>query len=177
MKAVHLFLVLLFMGVAVGCGTIYGVQTDYDKRVDFEGLKTYDWMTVPEKAGINSPIFERVKQEVNAELQAKGLTMTSNHPDFLIAQYLGKKAKEQILNLGYGYNPHGFLAGGGRTAAYKYEEGSLLLDFVNAKSNEIIWRGEVKAEIDFANTPKKIEKLIHEAVQKLLRKFPPKPEE
>ena len=162
MKAFHAFLVLFLICFTVSCGTIYGVQYNYDKQVDFESLKTYDWMTVPEKAAIDSPNFERVKKAVNTELQAKGLMITSNNPDFLIAQHLGKKGKEQVL------------AGGGRNSAYKYEEGSLILDFVDAKSKEIIWRGVVKAEVTYADTPEKKEKLVNEAIQKILEKFPPK---
>ncbi len=178
MKAIHAFLVLFLMGFVVSCSTIYGVQYDYDKQADFESLKTYDWMTVPEKANINSLNVERVKKAVNAELQTKGLMMTSNNPDFLIAEHLGKKDKVQVTNWGYSYGPHGgYRRGywGARVSTYKYEEGSLILDFVDAKSKEMIWRGVAKAVVNNADTPEKKEKLINEAVQEILKKFPPNP--
>ena len=182
MKAIHAFFVLFLMGFVVSCSTIYGVQYDYDKQADFKSLKTYDWMTVPEKANIDSLNVERVKKAVNAELQAKGLMMTSNNPDFLIAEHLEKKMKSQASNWVYGYGPYGIPQGthpaefSGRTTD-QYEEGSLILDFVDAKSKEMIWRGVGKAEVNTADTPENKEKLINEAVHEILKNFPPKPEE
>ena len=175
MKTIHSFFVLFLMGFVVSCSAVYGVKHDYDIQVDFESLKTYDWMTVPEKANINSLNVERVKKAVSAELQAKGLMMTSNNPDFLIAEHLGRKDKVQITNWGYGYGPHGGYRGAGGISTYEYEEGSLILDFVDAKSKKMIWRGVAKADVNNTDTPEKSEKLITEAVQKILKNFPPKP--
>ena len=93
MKAINALFVLFFIVFTVSCASIYGVQHDYDKQVDFTNLKTYDWMTIPEKAGIDSLSVQRVKNAVNAELKAKGLMMTSDNPDFLIAEHLGKKGE------------------------------------------------------------------------------------
>ena len=177
MKAIHAFLVIFLMGFVVSCSTIYGVQYDYDKQADFKNLKTYDWMTVPEKADIDSLKVERVKKAVNAELQAKGLMMTSNNPDFLIAEHLGKNDKVQVTNWGYNYDQYGMDLGPQGVDTYQYEEGSLILDFVDAKSKKMIWRGVAKAEINNTDTPEKTEKLINEAVQEILKNFPPKPKE
>ena len=179
MKAIHAFLILFLMGFVVSCSSIYGVQHDYDEQTDFASLKTYGWMPVPEKANINNLNVERVKKAVNAGLQAKGLMMTSNNPDFLIAEHLGKKDKVQVMNWGYGYGPHRGYHGGywgpGGASTFEFEEGSLILDFVDAKSKKMIWRGVAKADVINADTPKKKEKLINEAVQKILENFPPKP--
>ena len=181
MKAIQVFFVLFLVGFVVSCSAIYGVQHDYDLQADFKSLKTYDWMAVPEKANIDSLDVERVKKAVSAELQAKGLMMNSNNPDFLIAEHLGSKDKVQVTNWGYGYGPHGGYWGGhwgrGGITAYQYEEGSLILDFVDAKSKKMIWRGVAKANINNADTPEKKEKLINEAVQEILKNFPPKPKE
>jgi len=47
------------------------------------------------------------------------------------------------------------------------------LDFVDAESKKMIWRGVAKAEVDDQSTPDEKEKLIKEAVQKILENFPP----
>jgi hypothetical protein len=44
---------------------------------------------------------------------------------------------------------------------------------VDAESKELIWRGTAKAEIQNVDTPEKREKLINEAVEKILGKYPP----
>ncbi len=177
MKAIRAIFVLFFIGFTISCSTIYGVQHDYDKHVDFTNLKTYDWMPIPEKADIDSLNVQRVKTAVNEELQAKGLIMTSNNPDFFVAEHLGKKDKVRVTNWGYGYGPYDRYRGGywgpQGVDTYQYEEGSLILDFVDAKSKKMIWRGVAKAQIDDTNTPEKSEKLINEAVQEILKNFPP----
>jgi hypothetical protein len=183
MRAIHTLFVLFFLGFTVSCSTTYGVKYDYDQQANFADLKTFDWMPVPEKSGTNSLVVQRVKNAVNAELKAKGLMMTSNNPDFLIAQHLGKKDKVQVTDWGYGYGLHGGYRGGyrggywgpGGVSTYKYEEGSLILDFVDAKSKKMIWRGAAKAEVQNADTPEKSEKVINEAVKEILKNFPPVP--
>jgi hypothetical protein len=61
-------------------------------KLNFSALKTFDWMQAPEKAAVTSLVVQRVKNAVNAELKVKGLMMTSDKPDFLIAEHHGKKS-------------------------------------------------------------------------------------
>lgn len=176
MKAIHAFFVLFLMGFAANCSTIYDVQYHYDKQTNFENLKTYDWMAVPEKADTNNLVVELLKKAVNAELQAKGLMMTSNNPDFLITEHLGRKDKA-IGNRSSGYGmPEGY-SGPKNLSTHQFKEGSLILDFVDAESKKVIWRGATRAGIDYVNTPELKEKLINEAAQEILKKFPPKSKE
>jgi hypothetical protein len=56
---------------------------------------------------------------------------------------------------------------------YQYQEGTLILDFVEPFSKTLIWHGSARVAIDYANTPEKREKLIKEAMQKILQNYPP----
>ena len=167
------FLAIFFVGFTVSCSKVYNVHYDYDNNVNFANLKTYDWMPVPERADIDSLDIKRVKKAVNVELEAKGLEISSDNPDFLIAEHLGSKDKVNVTNWGYGYRG-GFWIERGVTVN-QIEIGSLILDFVDAKSKELLWRGTAKALIDDAMPPEKREKLIKEAVQEILKNFPPPP--
>ena len=53
------------------------------------------------------------------------------------------------------------------------EVGSIVLDFVDAKSKIIVWRGKAKAVVDDTDSPERREKLIKKAVPKILKNFPP----
>ena len=172
MKAIKIFFVLFFIGFTVSCSPIYDVKYDYDQQANFSDLKTFDWMQAPEKAGINSLVVQRVKNAVNAELKAKGLMMTSNNPDFLIAEYHGKRDQVQISDRRYRGGYRGGYGSGG-VSVYAFEEGSLILDFVDAKSKQLIWRGSAKAQVDNIGTPEESEKLINAAVKEILKKYPP----
>jgi len=177
MNAVKIFFALFFIGFTVSCSSTYDVKHDYGPQTNFSDLKTFDWMQEPEKASIDSLVVQGVKNAVNAELKAKGLMMTSNNPDFLIANHIGKKDRVQVSSWGYGYGRHRGYRGGywGRSGVttYQYEEGSLVLDFVEPKTKDLIWRGSVKTEVQNADTPEKKEELINESVKEILKKFPP----
>ena len=134
MKTINTIIVLFFICFTVSCASIYTVQYDYAKQVDFAKLKTYDWLVVPENANISRLKVELIKKAVNAELQAKGLTMTSDNPDFLIAGHIGKMDKVQVMDWGYGYAQTYGSRSYNEVSTYEYEEGTLILDFVTTPS-------------------------------------------
>ena len=179
MKTLCTFIIVCLMALTISCSPIYSVKYDYDTKTDFASLKTYDWLPIPAKADIDKLNIERIKNAVNSQMIAKGLRKSPDNPDFLIASHVGKKEKVRIADWGYGYGMHGRYWGGyggpRGVDVYKYEEGSLILDFVDAKSKKLIWRGSAKAQTNTVKTPEKREKLITEAVQKILEKFPPPP--
>jgi len=176
------------------------VQYDYDINVNFARLKTYDWLPIHEEADISSLDIKRIRNSVNSQLKTKGLKITSDNPDFLIVVHVGKEQKLNITNWGYDYGPYGGYWGGygygpygrswrgyygpywgywggywepGRVSIYEYEEGSLILDFVDAKTKELIWHGSAKAIVGNEKTPEERQKKIYETVQKILEKYPP----
>ena len=60
---------------------------------------------------------------------------------------------------------------------YQYEEGNLILDFIDPKSKELIWRGSAKAVVGNEKTPEERQKKIEETIQKILEKYPPHPKQ
>jgi len=172
-----LSILLLLLVAAAGCSTVYDVQFDYNTKTDFANLETYNWMPLPEKADIDSFNVARVKKAVNTDLQAKGLRLAADNPDFLIAEHLGKEEKVRVVDWGYDYGPYSGYWGGywgpGGVSTYQYEEGSLILDFVDPQTKQLIWRGSAKAQVGDVGTPEKREALINEAVKKILKNFPP----
>ena len=90
----------------------------------------------------------------------------------MIALYLGKQIRRQIVDCGYSYGHH--RGWGGRTIdVYEYEEGKLVLDFVDTKAKKLIWQGSTTVVIDPDLTPQQRDKRITEAVAKILENFPP----
>ncbi len=167
--------------LAISCSSIYGVSYDYSKEVDFTTLRTYDWLPATandineNRREIDSINLRRIRGAVNNQLEAKGLRVSSTNPDLLIAVYI--KTKERLIIISYGgshlYPYYGYVAYWGTPTIRQYEEGTLLLDFIDAKSSQLIWRGSAKSDLDVVSTPEKREAMINEAVQKILEKFPP----
>jgi hypothetical protein len=156
-----------------GCSSVT-VKHDYDSSYDFRKLRTFDWMRVPLSAGISPLVVKNIKTAVSTQLQARGYKMTPGNSDFMIAMHIGQQHKIDVTQWGYAYGPRGRLLGPGGIDVYQYDEGTLLLDFIDVGSKELIWRGVATGEIDRYASPEKRNKRISEAVGKILEQFPPK---
>jgi hypothetical protein len=174
MKLAGLFFVIFLTSFHIACSPIYNVSYDYDENFEPVQLSTYDWVPVPEEANINNLDAERIKKAVNAELKAKGLVLRSENPDFLIAADIIKKEKLRVTSWGYPYyDPYWPYYGFWSFDYYQYEEGTIVLNFLEPLSKNLIWRGTAKVALDYANTPEKRDKLIKEAMRKILQNYPP----
>jgi hypothetical protein len=186
MKIGAIFSIFCTSILIAGCASM-SVNYDYDQRVNFASLKTYDWLPTPQKARISELTIKNIEFAVDKQLEAKGLKMSSENPDFLIAVHVTKQTKVDTEQWGYAYGNGNFFHGGrfsrfgGATSDYQfrsgtdtyvYEIGTLIVDFVDTKTRELIWRGTATAEID-PSAPS-ID-LINKAVAKILENFPPPP--
>ena len=70
---------------------------------------------------------------------------------------------------GYGY-PYGGYGYGSHGAATTYTEGTLVIDIIDAGTNELVWRGAAVSALD---DPTYDAKDINKAVEKILEEFPP----
>jgi hypothetical protein len=104
----------------------------------------------------------RIQTAVNNQLASKGYKRVSKNPDFSIVAKLGIKDEYWYGSGYYGYR-----------YAHKIEAGTLLLDFVIPREYRLIWRGEVAGVLDDSYSSEKLDKLVSEAVEKMLEEFPP----
>ena len=153
MKKLSIYLIVFFMAVAVGCSSVYKVRYDFDESADFSSLKTYNWLPFPEKKNVDELGMKRIQDAVDRQLAAKGLKKVTANPDFSI------RMNPEIFNIVY--------------TQYQYEQGRLILEFVDSKSNKLLWQGSAEVDIDFVRNPEQSRKMINEVVQKILEKYPP----
>jgi len=177
MKSIRLLFISSLMVVAFGCSTV-SYQYDYDPEVNYTGLKTFRWMPVSVQEDIHTLNVKRLQEAVNAQLEAKGCKMTTDSPDFLVSMHVTKEGKENVMTLNSSYRErtmymHGPHAAGPQYRAYQFEEGTLILDFVDAQSKELIWRGKAQGEVRNYSSPVKRNERIDKVVQKVLSKYPP----
>ena len=174
MKLSSILFLLLLTSFYIGCSSIYSVSYDYDKNFELVQISTYDWLPIPKDANINNLDAVRIQEAVNTELKAKGLKLTSKDPDIMIAAHIVRKEKlrgtQRVYSDYYSYQTYR----GSRTINYyQYQEGTFILDFVDPFSKNLIWHGSARVALDYANTPEKREKLIKEAMQRILQNYPP----
>ena len=175
MKPVSLFALLLVV-ICSSCSSV-SVYSDYDKNVDFSTFKTYAFYKPGiDKVEISDLDKKRILRVIDQQMVAKGFTK-SETPDMLISIFT--KSKEQVsvnqfnagwgFGWGWGWNP--WMMGGNHTSVTTDTEGTLFIDFIDAKKKEMIWQGEGVGLLT-RNFDKKDE-IITEFVAKILTQYPP----
>ena len=147
------------------------VKTDYDRSADFSQYKTYSW----EKVQTQDPLLvDRIKEAVNTDLTAKGLTPVDSGGDIAIVAIEMTK-NQHTLNTFYDGFGGGWRWGGGfgdaTTTVDNYKVGTLVVDLFDAKTKKIIWRGSSSDTL--SDKSDKNIKNLDKGVQKMFDHFPP----
>jgi hypothetical protein len=168
MKALRVALLLLFVGL-MSCSSVT-IQSDYDPQANFAQYKTFDFMPHRTKPGGNPLNDQRIEAALEKALMAIGYQkQESGRPDFLIAYHTNVKDKIDVNTYGYRYGRYGRRVGT-YTTVQKYQQGAIVVDFVDATSKELFWRGWAKGEASDSVAKEKID----DNIAKILEKYPPK---
>jgi hypothetical protein len=166
MKALRFMLCLLLCGGLIACSSVT-VKSDFDASVNFAQYKTFDFMSRSREA---NPLHnKRVEAAIEQELAAKGVQkQTAGKPDLLVAYHTNVRDKIDVNTYGYRYGRYGRRVGT-YTTVEKYQQGTLVVDLVDATAKELVWRGWAKGEVNDSVSKEKID----DTVGKILDKYPP----
>ncbi len=162
-------MVLLFLG-KLSAGQ---VKTDYDRSADFSQYKTYSWEQVKTRDPLDA---DRIKNAVNTVLAAKGWTQVNSGGDVSVVA-MEMTHNQQTLNTFYdgfggGWRWRGFGGlGEATTTTETYKVGTLVVDLFDAKTKQLIWRGDSSDTLS-NNSSKNIQTLDKD-VEKMFKQFPP----
>lgn len=185
--------VLLFTGLAA-CTP--AVNVEQRANVDFNRYRTFDFATMEVKTNgdqnplLRSPIAQdRIRQSIASELAKRGLRRVQRSPDFLVATHTFVEQAERTVYTtqpaaGYAY-PYAVSYGGGYlpvnygyfySPAYyqtphteQYHEGTLVIDFIDTRSNNLVWRGSIADPVD---DPARLGSEFSKSAKEILDKFP-----
>jgi len=173
MKTINIIVLFFFLILLMSCSPPIKVMTDYDSQYDYTSLKTFKWILVETPPSISELRVKRFMIAINSELEAKGFVQSNEDPDFFIAGHGMTETKIAMTDWGYGPGPYR------RWGSYEfdidtYEEGTILLDFVDSNSEELFWRGigtrvTVEPNLSENEQVEKYERIANE----LLKEFPP----
>jgi hypothetical protein len=169
MKTIRVMIMLAMMlGLLAVSAAAQSVQSDFDRSFRFSELKTFSFAV--QKRGATDPLAGdtlndgRIRNGLESQLTANGFRMESEKPDFVIAYYVTTKNKLNVQDFGYG-PPRWF--GSRDIRVNQYSEGTLMVDFIDVKSNQVIWRGRAVGTLEMKGVDKKISK----SVEKLVKQF------
>ena len=180
----RLFMLGTLLLLLTSCAGSVSVKTDYDPEFNFNQFQTFRWIEedIPDNVLDSYPLVKkRIKASVIKDLESKGFTLQeSGEPDFGIAAHGGTKEKTQVHTWGgagyYGYDPwwgpYGGPYGGQIDVSY-YTEGTLIIDVVDVKGKELVWRGIGTGVLRDYSDNEKRQQATDETIMKIMKDFPP----
>lgn len=157
--------------IFVSCSSIT-VNQDYNTEFDFSTWKTFGFIPIPESAGIDQINATRLGDAVKKQLEAKGYEL-KEPADFGVAFQFGKQQVTDVQSYGYGYGWGGYYGAGGVDVT-QYEQGTLIIDFVDMKENKLEWRGTGQGALQDNPSVEDRKANIDTAVAQIMAQFPPK---
>jgi hypothetical protein len=194
MKKILLGLVLALGGGLSACSSAVNVEQRAD--VNFAKYRTFDFADTEVKTQgdqnplLNSPIAQdRIKQAIASELAKRGLRQVESNPDFLVTTHtyveraertvydsypganyaypyaVGYRGRFLPINYGAWYSPTYYQT----PRTEQYREGTLVLDFIDARTNNLVWRGSMADPVD---DPARLGSEFSKSAKEILDKFP-----
>ena len=182
------------LAIALVFGLAACAVTDFDRDIDFGHYRTFAWG--PSEIKVDNPeyrsglIDKRIKATVKEEFAKRGIYFDAKHPDFLVGYktYTEKRSESysnapyggpffmpyrfgyMYMPYGYGMMPYGYYNG----RSYDYTRGTLIIDITDKASNDLIWRGTVKGNVEYTSS---LSNQIRKGIKAILKKYPVQPGE
>ena len=157
------------------------VRTDHDPGTNFARYRTYAFGPPSQNVLALSPsIRVQIESSLDQGLAARGLHRAAR-PDFYVAYHVTTREQISVQTFhdwgrwSYGgprWNSYTLWRGSPTTTSYVHRStiGTLVVDFVDARTDRAFWRGVATATVRGAGTNRQN---IESAIRRMLENFPP----
>lgn len=192
MKNRNLFLIALASLLFIGCSgyQYYALQSN---KASFNKYRSFAWLPVPDTSRlVNDIVDERIKDAITAGLEKRGLVLQTARPDLLVRYTVQVKDRFRVYNnpafvygpdvvywgvarnrygryFYYSYNRPFPVYVGSDIVQVPYSEGTLIVDLIERRNHQVIWRGYGIGDVD---DPQKAANDIPEVIEGILNKLP-----
>jgi hypothetical protein len=182
-------LVLLGLAVAAlltaaGCAdTQRQVRSDYDRTANFSGFRTYDMMPgagrSPTGGDYSTLVAQRIETAIHREMTARGYVRDAN-PDLLVNFQVTVENVQKVSTVptagppaySYRYGAYrGWPTYSYETWVREYDEGTLLIDLVDARRQQLVWEGAGTGRVTKEKLDN-IEATVNAAVAAIFERYP-----
>lgn len=171
---------LLFVILLILLGTIsvraQKVSVGADPGVDLTKYKTYGWSNVTSANPLANHI---VVSAVDTQLAAKGLRKVDTDPELTVVVFGSSVSDVHVSNPSWAPSLNSIATGVAvGSQSWLVTKGTLVVDLLDAKTNNSVWRGQATDTLDRGPTgdkakdAKTVEKPIRNAVKKMFKQFP-----
>ncbi|HEX8027627.1 MAG TPA: DUF4136 domain-containing protein [Vicinamibacterales bacterium] len=162
--------------LATGCATLT-VSSHIEHNVAFTDYLTYDWgppdnLPVGDPRLDNNPFFQdTVQGAIEKRLAAKGYERaTAGKADLLVHYHASVNQKVEVYNVD---NEYGYCYGDCQPQFTDYEQGTLVIDVVDAKSNKVVWRGWAQDVMNgVIDNQDRLEKQVEKGIDRMMQMLP-----
>ena len=192
-KFVKSILLALTVYMASGCSPYqyYSIQSS---NASFGKYRRFAWLPPVDtikNSRYNDIVDEKIKNEVTAQLEKRGLVLKAHHPDLLVRYSIAVNDKVRLYNnpvyiysgqfyrgavqyhnsryFYYTYRAPYPIYVGQEIQQVPYKEGTLIIDLIDQHTSRVIWRGYGRGVVD---NPEKAINDIPEVVNGILKKLP-----
>ncbi len=175
--------------VLSGCSGI-SVNQDFNPQANFSALRTWGWMPAPTGRTTSDPrednplLDQRIRSAIEGELQERGFRFVqSGEPNFRVGYHLilEDQVDYETVNTYWGggwgyrgvYGRYGPAMATSQTYSREYTQGTLIIDFLDVASKELVWRGSAEGKIHETDDPAEKQARANTAVRMILDQFPP----
>lgn len=175
-------LVLIAALTLAGCSSSPS-SVDYRTDYAFNSLQSFFILPVDESVYANPKVshiaVERIKTLLGEELSKRYSAADEKSADFLVRYFLVMEDRMRVESYntsfgmyrsGYGY--HYGLQSPNVKNTY-YQQGSIIIDIIDAKTDEVVWRGSTEGKVKEKLTPEQQDERIRAYLAELFTKFPP----
>ena len=171
-------------------------SSDYDPaRLDtIRTYQTWGWAyTSDGKVGdirssdriVDDPLANKnIQASIESNLLNKGFhRVESGDPDFRVGYHVSINGRMDVsyINTYYGYGWGGYWGPYGPSfgmvystpTVSQYREGTLIIDVVDGRANELAWRGVVQGEMHEKRDADERQQAVDKAIKEALKDFPP----
>ncbi|MFI5280813.1 MAG: DUF4136 domain-containing protein [Gemmatimonadales bacterium] len=164
------------------CGPSIRVTTTVAPDASFTELRKFRILTPPARRDgrripndpmlVNSITNQALLTNITDAFIGRGYALDPAAPDFTIAYYASARERLDVTQWNYGYPGRwdGWHPSGAVMSAVPYTEGTVIIDVINPKNNELLWRG--RGQSVTSTDPAEFQKDLRDAVQAIVRKFP-----
>ena len=174
MKAIVLAVGMMVMlgGSSVRAAT----RSDYTKSFPLQTLKTFafkDQHRISRDPLANNAIWANdLKDAIRKDLAEHGYAETGGRPDFYIAFYVGLQDRYDASVMDYRvpmFHHRGWWGwpGGYDVWPVPYTESTLIIDVIDAKTNQLVWRGYDSDALNSGNPEKTLDSAADHIVSRL----------
>ncbi len=178
--SIKLFILCVSMTL-VSCAS-QNITTDYQAGYDFASLNNYFLMDTKEDIIQNPKVskldLNRIEKSLSEVLNKRYKPVEKNEADFLVRYHRIVEGKTDVksyeASLFHKQNWYYYGLEHDNVYTVHYQVGSIIVDFLDTKTEEVIWRGVTQSRIKNNSSPQQKRNKITEEMNKLLQLFPPK---